>query len=84
MNENDNLEGGAQKPASYSTQFKRVTDRWSRTVIVGIMGIFGLTMLGIAAILFDKSDGATLGAIVAGVTSCVGAVAGRQSAPGSN
>jgi len=58
---------------------QRMTDRWSRTVIVGIMGIFGLTMLGIAAILFDKSDGATLGAIVAGVTSCVGAVAGRQS-----
>ena len=58
---------------------QRMTDKWSRTVIVGIMGIFGLTMLGIAAILFDKSDGATLGAIVAGVTSCVGAVAGRQS-----
>lgn len=71
----------SEQEGETSRSFRRITDRWSRTVIVGIMGIFGLTMLGIAAILFDKSDGATLGAIVAGVTSCVGAVAGRQSTP---
>jgi hypothetical protein len=48
------------------------------------MGIFGLTMLGIAAIIYNKADGAILGAIVAGVTSCVGAVAGRQTTTSSN
>lgn len=84
MNNTDNLETSAQKLSSTPVQFKRVSDRWSRTVIVGLMGIFGLTILGIAAIIYNKSDGATLGAIVAGVTSCVGAVAGRQSAPSSN
>ncbi len=68
-----------QHPAETKvSNIRRVSDRWSRTVVVGIMGISGLTILGISAIIFDKSDGATLGAIVAGITSCVGAVAGRQ------
>ena len=57
-------------------------DRWSRTVLVGLAGIAGLTVLGMGALVTGHADGATLGAIVAGISGCVGAVAGR-SASGS-
>ena len=84
MKETEDLDTGLQKPLQHQTQFRRVSERWSRTVIVGLIGILGLTALGIISIIYYQGDGATLGAIVAGVTSCVGAVAGRQPAPGAS
>lgn len=59
-------------------------DRMSRTVLVGIAGIVGLTLLGLGALVTGHADGATLGAVVAGISGCVGAVAGRGGASGSS
>ena len=59
-------------------------DRMSRTVIVGGLGVGGLVILGVVAMLTGNADGATLGAIVAGISGCVGVVSGRQSTPGSS
>ena len=59
-------------------------DRMSRTVLVGLGGVVCLTVLGVAALLTGHADGATLGAIVAGISGCVGAVAGRSSSPGTS
>lgn len=59
-------------------------DRMSRTVLVGIAGIVGLTLLGLGALITGHADGATLGAVVAGISGCVGAVAGRGGASGSS
>jgi hypothetical protein len=41
-------------------------------------------VLGVAALITGHADGATLGAIVAGISGCVGAVAGRSSNPGTS
>lgn len=64
----------------------RVTsrDRMSRTVLVGLTGIAGLTVLGLGALVTGHADGATLGTLVAGISGCVGAVAGRGGAPGAS
>lgn len=59
-------------------------DRMSRTVVVGGLGVGGLVILGVVAMLTGNADGATLGAIVAGISGCVGVVSGRQSTPGSS
>ena len=59
-------------------------DRMSRTVIVGGLGVGGLVILGVVAMLTGNADGATLGAIVAGISGCVGVVSGRQSVSGSS
>jgi len=59
-------------------------DRMSRTVLVGIAGVICLTVLGVVALFTGHADGATLGAIVAGISGCVGAVAGRSSSSGTS
>ena len=70
---------GAARPVRIMSR-----DRMSRTVIVGGLGVGGLVILGVVAMLTGNSDGATLGAIVAGISGCVGVVSGRQSTPGSS
>ena len=59
-------------------------ERWSRTVLVGLAGIAGLTVLGVAALVTGQADGATLGAVVADISGCVGAVAGRAAQAGGS
>ena len=59
-------------------------DRMSRTVLVGLAGVVCLTVLGVVALIVGSADGATLGAIVAGISGCVGAVSGRSAPTGSS
>ena len=57
-------------------------DRWSRTAVVGSVGISCLSIIGVVALVTGHGDGATIGAIVAGISGCVGAVSGRGGVPG--
>lgn len=58
-------------------------ERPSQTVTTSAYAIVGLVVIALAAILTHQADGATLGAIVAGISGCVGYVAGRTSARNS-
>lgn len=75
----DHPEPGNARPVRIMSR-----DRMSRTVLVGLAGVVCLTVLGVTALATGHADGATLGAIVAGISGCVGAVAGRSSAPGTS
>jgi hypothetical protein len=65
------------------TPIKRARSAWSRTALVGLAGIAGATVIGVAALVTGHADGATLGAVVACISGCVGAVAGRGGQSGA-
>lgn len=64
-------------------------DRWSRTVIAGVAGIFGLTVIGVVlawSVSVETSVivGTLLGAVAGNIVTIVTVVAGRQGAPGAS
>lgn len=59
-------------------------DRMSRTVIASAFGMACLTLIGLALIASGAPSETTIMGIVGAISTCVGYVAGRQSAPGSS
>lgn len=59
-------------------------DRWSRTALVGLLAIGGLTVLGAVGILAGQLSGSDLVALAGAYTTIVGIVAGRSNTPGSS
>ncbi len=59
-------------------------DRWSRTALVGLLALAGLTVLGTVGIFAGKLSGSDLVAMAGAYTTIVGIVAGRQTPPGSS
>jgi len=59
-------------------------DRWSRTALVGLLALAGLTVLGTVGIFAGKLSGSDLVALAGAYTTIVGIVAGRQTPPNSS
>lgn len=63
---------------------RRVSDRWSRTTVTGIVALGGLTILGVVGLLTGRLDGAGLAGLASIFGGIVTAVAGRPTAPGKD
>ena len=72
-----------QKPAP-ARHLIAARDRWSRTALVGLLALAGLTILGAVGILAGQLSGSDLVALAGAYTTIVGIVAGRPSTPGSS
>lgn len=59
-------------------------DRWSRTALVGLLALAGLTVLGTVGIFAGQLSGSDLVALAGAYTTIVGIVAGRQTPPNSS
>ena len=59
-------------------------DRWSRTALVGLAAVLGLTILGVVGTLAGKLTGSDLVALGGTFAAILGTVAGRSSPPGSS
>jgi hypothetical protein len=59
-------------------------DRWSRTALVGLLALAGLTVLGTVGIFAGQLSGSDLVALAGAYTTIVGIVAGRQTPPGAS
>lgn len=59
-------------------------DRWSRTALVGLAAVLGLTILGVVGALAGKLTGSDLVALGGTFAAILGTVAGRSSPPGSS
>ena len=59
-------------------------DRWSRTALVGLAAVLGLTILGVVGTVAGKLSGSDLVAIGGTFAAILGTVAGRSSTPGSS
>ena len=55
-------------------------DRWSRTVLIGALGILAVTVIAMSRDLKD----AELGMCLMAIREAIGLVAGRQGAPGAS
>ncbi len=77
----------ATKPAQHAQPARHLIaarDRWSRTALVGLLALAGLTILGAVGILAGQLSGSDLVALAGAYTTIVGIVAGRPSTPGSS
>lgn len=63
---------------------RRVSDRWSRTTLTGIVAIAGLTALGVVGLLTGRLDSAGIAGLASIFGGIVTAVAGRPSPPGKD
>jgi len=70
---------GTMRPVRLLTR-----DRWSRTAIVGLAAVFGLTILGVVGTVAGKLTGSDLVALGGTFAAILGTVAGRSSPPGSS
>lgn len=59
-------------------------DRWSRTALVGLAAIAGLTVLGVVGTVCDRLSGSDLVALGTTFAAILSAVSGRQGAPGAS
>ena len=59
-------------------------DRWSRTALVGLAAVVGLTILGVVGTVAGKLTGSDLVALGGTFAAILGTVAGRSSTPGSS
>ncbi len=59
-------------------------DRWSRTALVGLAAVVGLTILGVVGTVAGKLTGSDLVALGGTFAAILGTVAGRSSSPGSS
>lgn len=59
-----------------------VRERWSRTALVGLAAVAGLTVVSVAGVLAGKLSGSDLVALAGTYAAVVGVVAGRAGAPG--
>ncbi len=59
-------------------------DRWSRTALVGLAAVVGLTILGVVGTVAGKLSGSDLVALGGTFAAILGTVAGRSSSPGSS
>lgn len=59
-------------------------DRWSRTALVGLAAVVGLTILGVVGTVAGKLTGSDLVALGGTFAAILGTVAGRSSPPGSS
>lgn len=60
-----------------------VRDRWSRTAIVGLAAIAGLTVLGVVGTVCDRLSGSDLVALGTTFAAILSAVSGRPGSPGA-
>lgn len=77
----------ATKPAPHAQPARHLIaarDRWSRTALVGLLALGGLTVLGAVGILAGQLSGSDLVALAGAYTTIVGIVAGRPNTPGSS
>ena len=77
----------ATNPAPHAPNARRLLagrDRWSRTVVAGVVALCGLTVLGVAGIFTGQLSGSDLVALAGAFTTIVGIVAGRPSTPASS
>lgn len=61
-----------------------VRDRWSRTALVGLAAVVGLTILGVVGTVAGKLTGSDLVALGGTFAAILGTVAGRSSTPGAS
>jgi hypothetical protein len=59
-------------------------DRWSRTALVGLAAVAGLTVLGVVGTVAGKLTGSDLVALGGTFAAILGTVAGRSSTPGAS
>jgi len=59
-------------------------DRWSRTALVGLSAVVGLTILGVVGTVAGRLSGSDLVALGGTFAAILGTVAGRSSPPGSS
>jgi hypothetical protein len=59
-------------------------DRFSRTALVGLAAVLGLTILGVVGTVAGKLTGSDLVALGGTFAAILGTVAGRSSSPGSS
>lgn len=59
-------------------------DRWSRTALVGLAAVVGLTILGVVGTVAGKLTGSDLVALGGTFAAILGTVAGRSSSPGAS
>lgn len=59
-------------------------DRWSRTALVGLAAVVGLTILGVVGTVAGRLSGSDLVALGGTFAAILGTVAGRSSPPGSS
>lgn len=59
-------------------------DRWSRTALVGLAAVVGLTILGVVGTVAGKLTGSDLVALGGTFAAILGTVAGRSSTPGAS
>ena len=59
-------------------------ERWSRTALVGLAAVVGLTILGVVGTVAGKLSGSDLVALGGTFAAILGTVAGRSSTPGSS
>lgn len=58
---------------------RRVSDRWSRTVLTAICVSVGITLLGVVGLLVGVVDGPSLVALAGQMVAALGVAAGRQA-----
>lgn len=58
--------------------------RWSRTTLVGLGAVVGLTLLGVAGVVTGHLTGSELVALAGTYAAVVGTVAGRAQGPGGS
>jgi hypothetical protein len=61
-----------------------MTGRWSRTALVGLAAVAGLTVLGVAGVLMGQLTGSDLVALAGTYAAVIGTVAGRAQGPGGS
>ena len=61
-----------------------IRDRWSRTALVGLAAVVGLTILGVVGTVAGKLTGSDLVALGGTFAAILGTVAGRSSTPGAS
>lgn len=74
----------APKPAPQARHLIAARDRWSRTALVGLAAVVGLTILGVVGTVAGKLTGSDLVALGGTFAAILGTVAGRSSTPGSS
>ena len=77
----------ATNPAPHVPNARRLLagrDRWSRTVVAGVVALCGLTVLGVTGILAGVLDSAGVSGLASIYAGIVTAIAGRSSTPGSS
>ncbi len=61
---------------------RRVSQRWSRTVLVAGLAIVAVTVIAIVGLVLGRAEAAELGMCLMAIREAVGLVAGRPGSPG--